>query len=43
MAKVKKITMNEVACDHCPATIQTEKSSGKIQCFACGKRTELDG
>lgn len=43
MAKVRKIQINEVECDHCDGIIKTGKTSGKVQCVRCGKRTDLDG
>ena len=45
MAKIKKIESYQVDCDNpkCDAVIKTEKKSGKVQCFRCGERTDLDG
>lgn len=41
MGKLRKIEQYEIECDHCQATIKTNKTSGKVQCFLCKKRTEI--
>lgn len=48
MGKTKKITKIVVECDGCGTEIETDKTSGKVQCGKvlsngkkCGVRTEI--
>ena len=42
--KVKEIKKYVVKCDNpdCGKDIETKKTSGKVQCYSCGERTDLD-
>ena len=41
-AKIREVKTYVVRCGNCGEDIETKKTSGKIQCWSCKKRTDLD-
>lgn len=43
MSKTRKLVLTIVTCDNksCKAEITTAKTKGRVQCFRCGKRTDI--